>query len=179
MSDPYLIFFFYFQFGRSLEEIWRDTKDKKANPKTFLPNSSHIYNTDSLMQYGSVVMGQVIPQVVDMEEYASIYKDRHPHLEDHFLEDNADNKTVRLKGRNRIYYNYIKVRDLDDLDTPRLYCDILNPEYEEKANKIMQENIKPQVNFSTPTFSTPVFEAPINLQSFEPSFKDLQDDSPF
>jgi len=140
-----------------LEEIWRDTKDKKANPKTFLPNSSHIYNTDSLMQYGSVVMGQVIPQVVDMEEYASIYKDRNAHLQEHFLEDNADNKTVRLKGRNRIYYNYIKIRDLDDLDTPRLYCDILNPDYEEKANKIMEENRKPSFT-STPSFQTPVFE---------------------
>lgn len=186
MSDPYLSFIFYFQFGRSLEEIWRDTKDKKANPKTFLPNSSHIYNTDSLMQYGSVVMGQVIPQVVDMEEYASIYKDRHPHLEDHFLEDNADNKTVRLKGRNRIYYNYIKVRDLDDLDTPRLYCDILNPEYEEKANKIMQENIKPTPSFSTPIFnSTPIFEkeAPVDLGKFEVNFSTLSNpddsDNPF
>jgi len=154
MSDPHLSFIFYFQFGRSLEEIWRDTKDKKANPKTFLPNSSHIYNTDSLMQYGSLVMGQVIPQVVDMEEFASVYKDRNLHLQEHFLEDNADNKTVRLKGRNRIYYNYIKIRDLDDMEDPRLYCDILDPKYEETSNKLYAESKTP---FSTPTFNAPIF----------------------
>lgn len=181
MSDPHLSFIFYFQFGRSLEDVWRDTKDKKANPKTFLPNSSHIYNTDSLMQYGSIVMAQVIPQVVDMDEYASVYKERNLHLQEHFLEDNPDNKTVRLKGRNRIYYNYIKIRDLDDLDTPRLYCELLNPEYEEKANKIMQENSKTPSFNSPPVFpTTPTFEAPINLAKFEPSFNDLNgEDSPF
>ena len=165
MSDPHLSFIFYFQFGRSLEDIWRDTKDKKANPKTFLPNSSHIYNTDSLMQYGSIVMAQVIPQVVDMDEYASVYKERNMHLQEHFLEDNPDNKTVRLKGRNRIYYNYIKVRDLDDMDTPRLYCELLNPEYEEKANKIMDENKNP---FSG---NTPIFNKP-------PIFNQTQTESP-
>jgi hypothetical protein len=158
MSDPHLAFIFFFQFGRSLEEVWRDTKDKKANPKTFLPNSSHIYNTDSLMQYGSIVMGQVIPQVVDMEEYASIYKDRNMHLSEHFLEDNPDNKTVRLKGRNRIYYNYIKIRDLDDIDEARIYCDILNPEYEDKSNSIYLQNKTsislPPINFGEKTIKT-------------------------
>ena len=84
------------------------------------------------------------------------------------------------------YYNYIKIRDLDDLDTPRLYCDILNPEYEDKANKIMQENIKPAPSFSTPIFnSTPVFEkeAPIIPASlndaFGTSFQDNKKDEPF
>jgi len=179
MADSHLSFIFYFQFGRSLEEIWRDTKDKKANPKTFLPNSSHIYNTDSLMQYGSVVMGQVIPQVVDMEEFASVYKERHTHLEDHFLEDNPDNKTVRLKGRNRIYYNYIKIRDLDDLDEPRLYCDILNLEYEEKANKMYAENKNP-FGGTVPNFNIPVLDTTVDLTSFQPSFKDLSgSNSPF
>ena len=180
MSDPHLSFIFYFQFGRSLEDIWRDTKDKKANPKTFLPNSSHIYNTDSLMQYGSIVMGQVIPQVVEMEEYASVYKDRNLHLAGHFLDDNPDNKTVRLKGRNRIYYNYIKIRDLDELDAPRLFCDILNPDYEETANKIYQENKNP-FSTATPVFTTPIFTPPQSLSQFEPSFDKLSggDDSPF
>jgi hypothetical protein len=131
-------------------------------------------------------MAQVIPQVVDMEEYASVYKERNTHLQEHFLEDNPDNKTVRLKGRNRIYYNYIKVRDLDDLDTPRLYCDILNPDYEEKANKIMEENRNPFGISKTPTFNTPpVFEktvseivAPISFANLSQAFGDVED-APF
>jgi len=166
MSDPYLSFVFYFQLGRSLEDVWRDTKDKKSNPKTFLPNSSHIYGTDALMQYGSVVMAQVIPQVVDMEEYASIYKDRNMHLEEHFLEDNVDNKTVRLKGRNRIYYNYIKIRDLDDLDEPRLYCDILNPEMESAVEK----EYSSKRNSAMPIFTTPIFSEPLKTVSLSEAF---------
>ena len=73
---------------------------------------------------------------------------------------------------------------LNSFDDPRLFCSILNPEYEDKANKIMQENIKPAPSFSTPIFnSTPVFEkeAPINLNAFEPNFASLSDPnrSPF
>ncbi len=144
MQDSNLSFIIYFQFNRSLEEVWRDTKEKKANPKTFLPNSGHIYNTDSLMQYADLVMGMVVPQVVDLEEFVSVYKERNEHLKQHFLDEgSSDNVTVRLKGRNRIFYNYIKIRLVDDFEDARLYCDILNPEYEKTAEKLYQENKNP------------------------------------
>ena len=49
---------------------------------------------------------------------------------------------------------------VDDFEDPRLYCDILNPEYEEKANKIYEENKSPFLNMNTPVFnSAPTFEA--------------------
>lgn len=183
MQDSNLSFIIYFQFNRMLEEVWRDTKDKKANPKTFLPNSSHIYNTDSLMQYADLVMGMVVPQVVDLDEFVSVYKDRNEHLKEHFSEDSPiDNSTVRLKGRNRIFYNYIKIRLVDDFEDARLYCDILNPEYENKVNKLMQENKFTPTNISPPpifTFEQPLpvtpnfdisnaFDAPENLETDAP-----------
>lgn len=152
MQDSNLSFIIYFQFNRSLEEVWRDTKDKKANPKTFLPNSGHIYNTDSLMQYADLVMGMVVPQVVDLEEFVSVYKERNEHLKEHFIENSSlDNMTVRLKGRNRIFYNYLKIRLVDDFEDARLYCDILNPEFEKTSNRMYEQ--------SKSTFSTtiPVF----------------------
>lgn len=157
MKDSKLSFIIYFQFNRTLEDVWRDSKDKKALPKNFLPNSSHIYNTDTLMQYGSIVMGLVIPQVVDLDEFVSVYKDRNEHLKEHFVDDIADNSTVRLKGRNRIYYNFIKIRDIDDMDDPRLYCRVLNPEYEKTAEKIYQENKNPAFGI---TVNSPIFEMP-------------------
>lgn len=177
MQDKNLSFIIYFQFNRSLEDVWRDSKDKKANPKNFLPNSSHIYNTDSLMQYADIVMGMVVPQVVDLEEFASVYKDRNGHLREHFLADSADNVTVRLKGRNRIFYNYIKIRLVDDFEDPRLYCDILNKSIEDKATII------PEVN---PFANMPVFEkpAPIKPATLSQAFGDTpniddDDDAPF
>ena len=175
MKDSYLSFIIYFQFNRSLEDVWRGSKDIKANPKSFLPNSSHIYNTDTLMQFGSIVMGMTIPQVVDLEEFVSVYKERNQHLKEHFIDDIFDNTTVRLKGRNRIYYNYIKIRDIDDMEDSRLYCDILNSDYE----KTLEKEIK-KPTIATPIFTqTPIFEPLPNLSSFEKSYDELKDNSPF
>ena len=180
MQDSNLSFIIYFQFNRTLEEVWRDTKEKKANPKTFLPNSGHIYNTDSLMQYADLVMGMVVPQVVDLEEFVSVYKERNEHLKEHFLEDSSpDNTTVRLKGRNRIFYNYIKIRLVDDFEDARLYCDILNPEFEKTSNKMYQEtknpfSAKPLFTKSTiekEKSTTPTFDSTVPLP--EVDFKQI------
>lgn len=185
MEDSNMSFIIYFQFNRTLEDVWRDTKEKKANPKNFLPNSSHIYNTDSLMQFADIIMGQVIPQVVDMDEFVSVYKERNMHLEEHFIEGSEDNVTVRLKGRNRIFYNYIKTRLTDDFEDSRLYCSILNPEYEETASKIYSQN---KSSVASPKIDAPVwnnvFEAAPKIEDVHtpPSYETLQnggDDSPF
>lgn len=176
MMDKNLSFIIYFQFNRTLEDVWRDTKEKKANPKGFLPNSSHIYNTDSLMQYADIILGMVIPQVVDMDEFVSVYKERNMHLEEHFIEGSEDNVTVRLKGRNRIFYNYIKTRLTDDFEDSRLYCSILDPKYEETANRIYEQNKNP---FSTAPIDVPVFDKALFIEKKVediitlPGFKDL------
>lgn len=185
MMDKNLSFIIYFQFNRSLEDVWRDSKDKKANPKNFLPNSSHIYNTDSLMQYADVVLGMVIPQVVDMDEFASVYKDRNKHLEEHFINGSDDNVTVKLKGRNRIFYNYIKIRLVDDFEDSRLYCSILDPKYEETAEKIYQQNKNPFPS-SAPIFNKVEFEKPSEIipnfdlnSAFDVPKKENKNNAPF
>lgn len=152
MQDKNLSFIIYFQFRRDIEDMWRDSKEKKVNPKNMLPNSTFIYMSDVLQQVADAVVGMVIPQIYDLEEFASVYKERNEHLSEHFSSDNMDNTTVRLKGRNRIYYNFMKIRLLNSFDDPRLFCDILNPEYEEKLKK-------EDLNKPKPTFSTviPVF----------------------
>jgi hypothetical protein len=177
MEDKNLSFIIYFQFNRTLEDVWRDTKEKKANPKNFLPNSSHIYNTDSLMQYADIILGMVIPQVVDMDEFVSVYKERNMHLEEHFIEGSEDNVTVRLRGRNRIFYNYIKTRLTDDFEDSRLYCSILDPKYEETAEKIYQQNKNPFATaaIDVPVFNKALFEGEKKIEDIVPlpGFKDL------
>ena len=188
LIDKNLSFIFYAQLGRTVEDLWRNGKDSKVNPKNMLPNSSHVLSTDTMFQYADIVMTMVIPQVVDCEEFAAVHRDRNKHLEEHFIDDNKDNVFARLKGRNRIYYSYIKIRMVDDFEDPRLYCDILNPEYEEKANKIYEENKSPFLSMNVPVFnSTPIFEpsipSPASLndafgQSFE-SNKEKIEGEPF
>lgn len=166
LIDRNLSFIFYAQLSRTVEDLWRGTKDSKINPRNMLPNSSHALSTDTMFQYADIVMTMIIPQVVDCEEFAAVHKERNKHLKEHFIEDNPDNAFVRLKGRNRIYYSYIKIRMVDDFEDPRLYCDILNPEYEETANKIYEENKKPFMSAPTPSFtsSVPVFTTPTMTQ---------------
>lgn len=159
LEDKNLSFIYYAQLSRTVEDLWRSGKDSKVNPRNMLPNSSHVHMTDTIFQYADIVMNMIIPQVVDCDEFVAVHRERNNHLKEHFIDDNTENSFVRLKGRNRIYYSYIKIRMVDDFEDPRLYCDILNPEYEEKANKIMEENKNPFKSTSTPIFSTPIFNS--------------------
>ncbi len=185
MLDSNLSFIIYFQLRRDIEDMWRDTKDKKVNPKNMLPNSTFIYQTDILQQVADIVVGMVIPQIYDMDEFVAVNKERNEHLKEHFSADTSDSNYSRLKGRNRIYYNFIKIRLLNSFDDPRLFCSVLNPDYEEKANKLMQENKNP-FQTSVPIFTPPVFEkeSPVtpnfDLQNaFQSSSELNDDDKPF
>lgn len=161
LADKNLTFIFYFQLSRTVEDLWRDTKDKKINPRNLLPNSTFIYLTDVLQQVADLVVGMVIPQIYDLDEFAAINKDRNKHLENHFIENNPDNSYVRLKGRNRIYYNLIKQRMLDSFDDPKLFCELLDSKYEEVADKLMEENKKSTIpTFTKTNLEMPKFENP-------------------
>jgi hypothetical protein len=140
-----LSFVIFFQLRRDIEQRWRGGADAKVklNPKNFVPNSGDIYNTDMLFQFADVIMTQVIPQVVDLDEYTTVNKDRNKHLESHFIAgSSSDNKSAKLKGRNRIFRNYIKIRLNDNFEDPRMYCDILDPEKEEMVHERYYSNVK-------------------------------------
>lgn len=132
-----LSFIIFFQLNREIEKRWRggDDAKTKVNPKNYLPNSGDIYNTDSLFQFGDVIFTNVIPQVVDLDEYTTVNKDRNKHLEPHYIPGaSADNITAKLKGRNRVYRNYIKIRLNDNFEDPRIYCEVLDESIEEQVN---------------------------------------------
>lgn len=151
-------FIVFFQLRRDIEKRWRGGEDAKIklNPKNFLPNSSDIYNTDTLYQFADVILTSVIPQVVDMDEYTTVNKERYYHLSSHFIDEGKDNKTAKLKGRNRVYYNYIKIRNNDDFETPRLFCDVINPEIDSIITDVYySESAKSKVSSSKPSFPDP------------------------
>jgi hypothetical protein len=149
-------FIIFFQLRRDIEQRWRGTGEAKINPKNFLPNSSDIYNTDTLYQFADIILTSVIPQVVDMDEYTTVNKERNQHLIEHFIGDGKDNKTARLKGRNRVFYNYIKIRNNDDFEAPRLFCDIINPDIEDIITDLYySDDAKNKVATAKPSFPPP------------------------
>lgn len=155
-----LSFVIFFQLNREIEKRWRGGADAKTkpNPKNYLPNSSDIYNTDSLYQFADIIMTLVIPQVVDLDEYTNVNKERYKHLKDHFIGDADDTKTAKLKGRNRIYQNYIKVRNNDNFEEPRLFCDIINPDIEKVIDQMYYSDNP--VQKKKPEFKKPSEEIP-------------------
>lgn len=153
-------FIIFFQLGRTIEQRWRGGADvkMKLNPKNFLPNSGDIYNTDSLYQFADLIVTQVIPQVVDMDEYTTVSKDRNKHLEEHFIVGAGDNKTAKLKGRNRVYRNYIKIRLNDNFEDSRIYCEVLNPSIEDEIQEMYYSDVLPTKD--KPSFPSPVITLP-------------------
>lgn len=150
MADPNISFLIYFQFNRSIEDEWRNSKEKRAFNFNMLPSSKFIYLSDKLMQYADIVMSITIPQVVDLEVFASVNKRRNPHLKDHFLEESKETDFAKLKGLNRIYYNFIKIRMNDDFDEPRLFCQLLDESKEKDI--VYQYEQQPKQQIEIPNF---------------------------
>jgi hypothetical protein len=162
LEYPFISFIGYFQLNRTLETYWRGSNDNKPNPKNFRPHAGFIYNTDFIQQFGDLIYTLVIPQVANLDEYASVPKEYYKHLEEHFVEgNNLDNSWARLKGRNRVYIDVIKVRLVDDFEDPRLFCEIINPSIEEEVQEKYM-GTKPTNFSSTPNFDKekPVFDDP-------------------
>ena len=145
-----LSFIIYFQLNRKLEDLW---KGKDSNPKNYRPNSIHIYNTDGLYQYADIITTMVIPQVVNLDTYAVVNRNYCENLAEHFI-DEGDSNWVKLEGRNRVYFDYIKIRMVDDFEDPKLYCEILNHQREEKLHEeaeLEEEDVPSFMKNSKPT----------------------------
>lgn len=113
------------QLKREIELLWRS---KDTNPTGLRVSSEFLLGSDALNQYSDVIMAQVIPERANMEQYASVNRKRYEHLKEHFVEDtNPTSDYIRLKGTNRVFFDYIKKRMPDEEDST-LYCELLNPE---------------------------------------------------
>lgn len=171
----------YFQLNRTLETMWRGNADSKPNPKNFRPHSGFIYNTDALQQFADLIYTLIIPQVANLDEYASVSKEYYSHLEPHFVEGNEDSVWGKLKGRNRLYVDVIKVRLVDDFEDPRLFCYLLDPSKEDKEIKTFEPTTK-STSHTMPIFK-PEIEEPIepnfNLQNAFGTDEEENLDPPF
>lgn len=178
MADKNLSFIIYFQLRRDVEDLWRGSKDSKVNPRNMLPDSRYIYMSDVLQQVADIVVGMVIPQVYDLDEYAAIHKNRNNHLEKHFVEEDVttDSDWIRLKGRNRIYYNFIKIRLINSFEDPRLFCNLLNPNREEEIQKVYK---KEELTIQMPVFNATKFQVNDPKDAFDDINPEDENKSPF
>lgn len=168
MADPNISFIIYFQFNRTIEDEWRNSREKKVFNFNMLPSSKYIYLTDKLMQYADIVMSMTIPQVVDLDTFASVNKARSEHLEEHFIEGGKESDFVKLKGLNRIYYNFIKIRMNDDFDDPRLFCEILDKEKEGETKNTYKKLVEleiPEFDFEAYSRNTDIQNLNLNLDN--------------
>lgn len=115
------------QLNREIEKLWR-TRD--TNPINLRVTSEYIFAADAVVQGSDLVIGMVIPSRAGLDKYCAINREHNLHLAEHIVDEDKEGikDYVRLKGLNRIYYDIVKKR-LDD-DSPRLYCQILDPEQE-------------------------------------------------
>ena len=124
------------QLNREIERLWR-TKD--MNPINLRITSEYIYGADAIQQFSDVIMASMIPQNADMEKYCTVNSKRYPHLVEHAVDEDADGtkEYIRLKGTNRVYYDFLKVRLMDG--DPTLYCEVLNQEQEELVKALAEK----------------------------------------
>ena len=183
MVDKNISFIIYGQLNRTIEDTWREAKEKKGFQVNMLPSSKYIYMSDKLQQYADIVVAFTIPQVVDLEEFASVNKSRNQHLKEHFIDDGKDSEYAKLKGLNRIYYNFIKIRMNDDFDEPRLFCELLDPERESVVEAVYKDTAPKSSPLEPPTFdfSMPKLETPPPITPISPldAFGEPSDDDPF
>lgn len=124
------------QLNREIEKLWR-TRD--VNPINLRVTSEYIYGADAIQQFSDVIMASMIPYNAGLEKYCSVKRERYPHLETHAVdEDKGEGKEyIRLKGFNRVYHDFLKVRLMDG--EPTLYCEILNKEQEEYVEALADQ----------------------------------------
>ena len=124
------------QLNREIERLWR-TKD--MNPINLRVTSEYIYGADAIQQFSDVIMASMIPQNADMEKYCTVNSKRYPHLIEHAVDEDTDGtkEYIRLKGTNRVYYDFLKVRLMDG--DPTLYCEVLNQEQEELVKALAEK----------------------------------------
>lgn len=122
--------------------------------------------SDAVYQISDFVYGLQNANYLGVDRYAKLKPEKYPHLSHRFTEEDKNGK-VSLYTEGCIFVEVLKDRTADIG-----YTDI----YTIEIKPFEKPNSKP----STPTFQAPPVFEPINLTSFEPSFKDLSDDkSPF
>lgn len=123
------------QLNREMDKIWRNPA---TNPINLRVGSDMLLHGDAMQQYSDVILTQCIPERVNLDLFAAINIDKNEHLMKHYVPEKK-----RLKGSNRVYYDYLKTR-MPEVGNPTLFCEIMNKDLEEKIEATLQYSVDPQ-----------------------------------
>lgn len=143
------------------------------NPKNQRPIDSDIYGSDQLFKLCDVLYIKLIPWKLNIrDKFMVFFKDAYDWLEEHKIYGSGN--TASFDPYGRAYYFYLKLRAVkDEKNIKDLYIEQMfkKEDYEDRNKPTTQ----------TPIFNSPPIFEPVNLQAFEPNYKDMtgSNNSPF
>ena len=153
----------------------------KDRDNSMIPTTAMIYGSSHFEFLCSYIVVLVDPFRLGVNSYLKVNPDRYEWLKDD-MQDEDKNGKVSFNTLSNMFKFVLKTRESDH-PYKNLFIKKMELTAEQFEKMKQSVEVKTEIaSFSTPIFnSTPVFEkeAPINLGKFEPSFKDLQEDSPF
>lgn len=154
----------------------------KDKDNSMIPTTAMIYGSSHFEFLCSYIVTLVDPFRLGVNEYLKVNPERYDWLSDYYGNEDKNGK-VSFDTMGNMFIFVLKTRESD---TPYKNLFIKKMDLtEDQLNKMKQSvNIADKSLSNTPVFGTtpvfnPIVEAPINLQAFEPSYKDLQTDNPF
>jgi len=154
----------------------------KDRDNSMIPTTAMIYGSSHFEFLCSYIVVLVDPFRLGVNSYLKVNPDRYEWLKDE-MQDEDKNGKVSFNTLSNMFKFVLKTRESD-----HPYKNLFIKKMELTAEQFEKMKQSVEVKTDIPTFSTPIFnstpvfekEAPINLNAFEPSFKDLQgEDSPF
>lgn len=153
-----------------LAQLNRELKQRTVL-KDMFPRTSDFFNSSKLEHASDVQIIIHNPYLMGYMEYGAVNYEKYSYL-DKYLE--SKNKYSTFKTKGLIFWHYVKVRSKNDLKN---FKDI----FIEEAFEV--DKTDTEVNRQTikePIFTeTPIFKPLPNLSSFEKSYDELKDNSPF
>lgn len=86
----------------------------RVDVRHLAPKRSDLYNTDTLFQISDIVLVIHNPYKIGHEKYMVVAPSRYPYLIPHM--DKPNNKRTNFLTRNLIFWHYLKIREIEDME---------------------------------------------------------------
>ena len=151
----------------------------KERSNDMIPNNTHLFGSSFMEQLADYIIIITNPFKQSVREYLRFHEDRYDYLSEFFVAEKQDKISFDTVGN--LFFFVSKIRESDS-EWKNLFIRKLDLPKEQLDKMRKSENEAT----STPVFNTPVFEKKLTpiaslppLTDFEPTFEDLQKDSPF
>lgn len=100
--------------------------ESRTDVRHLAPKRSDLYNTDTLFQIADLVIFAHNPYKLGHEKYMVVSPKRYEYLIEHM--DKPDNKRTNFETYNKIFWHYLKIREIEDMEEIKdIYVETLTP----------------------------------------------------